>query len=152
MPAGGRQAGGTLMKDTHQPGESEYRVISPDAIEWQPFAGFPSGARLAVLVGDPQKPGPYLIRIRVPAGERMMPHAHGEDRIHTVIAGVFYIGLGARFDESALTAHAPGSVVIVPSGQPHFHWAKSGEFITQVNAIGPAVLNYIDRGSDQRSF
>jgi len=140
------------MSDTHQPGESEYRVISPDAIEWQPFAGFPTAVRLAVLVGDPQKPGPYLIRIRVPAGEKMMPHAHGEDRIHTVIAGVFYIGLGARFDESALTAHAPGSVVIVPSGQPHFHYAKSGEFITQVNAIGPAVLNYIDRGSDRRSF
>jgi quercetin dioxygenase-like cupin family protein len=140
------------MSNTHQPGESEFRVISPEAIDWQPFAGFPNAARLAVLVGNPHQPGPFVIRVRVPAGERMMPHTHAEDRVHTVISGVFYIGLGEKFDENQLTAHAPGSVLVVPSGQAHFHWAKSGEYVTQVNGIGPVALTYLDPSSDRRKY
>ena len=81
----------------------------------------------------------------------MMPHKHSEDRIYTVISGVFYIGLGETFDETKLTAHAPGSVLVLPSGQPHFHWAKSGEYITQVSAIGPLGLAYLDPANDPRT-
>ena len=29
-----------------------------------------------------------------------MPHQHPEDRVYTVISGIFYIGLGSVFDES----------------------------------------------------
>jgi len=68
-----------------------------------------------------------------------------------VISGVFYIGLGNEFDESKLTAHAPGSVLILPGGQSHFHWAKSGEYITQVTALGPLGLAYVDPADDPRS-
>jgi hypothetical protein len=64
---------------------------------------------------------------------------------------VFYIGLGKEFDESKLGAHGPGSVIVLPGGQPHFHWAKSGEYVTQVTAIGPLGLNYIDPANDPRS-
>jgi hypothetical protein len=67
------------------------------------------------------------------------------------MSGVFYIGLGETFDDSKLTAYAPGSVVVLPGGQPHFHWAKSGEYVSQVTAIGPLGLNYIDNADDPRS-
>jgi len=33
-------------------------------------------------------------RVRVPHGVKLMPHRHPEDRVYTVISGVFYIGLG----------------------------------------------------------
>jgi quercetin dioxygenase-like cupin family protein len=135
----------------HQPGQETFRVIRSEEVAWKPFASFPPAARLAVLVGDPTKPGPYVIRVKLPDGTRMMPHKHSEDRIYTVIAGVFYIGLGEQFDESKLTAHGPGSVVILPSGQPHFHWARSGEYITQVEAIGPLGLEYVDASDDPRN-
>jgi hypothetical protein len=55
------------------------------------------------------------------------------------------------FDESRLTAHGPGTVLVLPTGQAHFHWAKSGEYITQVSAIGPLGLTYIDRSNDPRT-
>jgi len=135
----------------HQPDEDHFRVIRSEEVEWKAFASFPPAARLAVLVGDPSKPGPYLIRVRLPAGTRMMPHKHAEDRIYTVISGVFYVGLGEDFDESKLTAHSPGTVLVLPSGQPHFHWAKSGEYITQVSAIGPLGLSYVDPVNDPRT-
>jgi hypothetical protein len=34
--------------------------------------------------------------------------------------------------------------------QPHFHWAKSGEYITQVTAIGPLGLTYVRPADDPR--
>ena len=64
-----------------------------------------------------------------------MPHRHPEDRVYTVLSGVFYIGLGDRFEANRLEAHAPGSVIVLPGNTPHFHWARSGDYITQVTGI-----------------
>jgi len=135
----------------HQPDEDRFRAIHAEDVQWRPFPAFPPRARLAVLVGDPTKPGPYVIRVRIPDGVRMAPHKHPEDRIYTVMSGVFYIGLGETFEESKLTAYAPGSLIVLPGGQPHFHWAKSGDYITQVTAIGPLGLDYIDSIDDPRN-
>lgn len=118
--------------------------ILPEDVDWKPFAKFPPAARLAVLVGDPTQPGPYVIRVKVPAGVKLMPHWHPEDRIYTVISGVFYIGRGEEFDATKLTAYPPGSVIVLPGHTPHFHWAMSGEYISQVNADGPLGLEYIN--------
>jgi quercetin dioxygenase-like cupin family protein len=138
------------MQGTHLPGQAVFKVILPEDIEWRPFPAFPPSARLAVLVGHPTEPGPYLIRVKMPGGEKLMPHRHPEDRIYTVISGVFYIGLGDRFDGDAVKAYPPGSVVILPGDTPHFHWAKSGEYITQVTAIGPLGLEYLNPADDPR--
>jgi quercetin dioxygenase-like cupin family protein len=134
----------------HQPDQDRFRVIRSEDVMWKPFPAFPPDARLALLVGDPTKAGPYLIRVKLPSGVKMLPHRHTEDRIYTVISGVFYIGLGDEFDEAKLTAHGPGSVLVLPGGQPHFHWAKSGEYITQVSALGPLGLDYMDPTNDPR--
>jgi len=135
---------------SHQPDEDRFRAIRSEDVEWRTFAAFPPTAKLAVLVGEPTKPGPYVIRVKLPHGTKMMPHKHAEDRIYTVISGIFYIGLGDEFDESKLTAHGPGTVLVLPSGQSHFHWARSGEYITQVTAIGPLRLSYVDEADDPR--
>jgi quercetin dioxygenase-like cupin family protein len=135
----------------HLPDEERFRVIHSEDVEWRIFPAFPPDARLAVLVGDPTKPAPYVIRVKLAHGAKMLPHRHPEDRVYTVISGVFYIGLGNEFDESKLTAHAPGSVLVLPGGQSHFHWAKSGEYITQVTALGPLGLAYVDPADDPRS-
>ena len=82
------------MTRNHQPDQADFRVILPEDIDWKPFPAFPPGARLAVLVGHPSEPGPYVVRVKVPDGTKLMPHKHPEDRIYTVMSGVFYIGLG----------------------------------------------------------
>ena len=66
----------------------------------------------------------------------------------TVISGVFYIGLADQFDGDWLEAYPPGSVVVVPDNTPHYHWAKSGEYVTQVTAIGPLGIEYVGLGDD----
>ena len=140
-----------MRSSNHQPGETVFRSVLPEDIGWKPYPGFPPGVHNAVIVGDPAKPGPYTIRVKVPAGVKLMPHKHPEDRVYTVISGVFYIGLGDRFDAEKLQAYPPGSVVVLPGDTSHFHWAKSGEYVTQVTAIGPLGLEYLDPEDDPRN-
>ena len=139
------------MVQAHQPDESVFKSILPEQIDWKPFPPFPPTARLAVVVGEPTEPGPYVIRVKVPSGVKLMPHRHPEDRIYTVISGVFYIGLGDRFDPDKLKAYPPGSVIVLPGDTPHFHWAMSGEYVSQVTAIGPLGLEYLDPRDDPRN-
>lgn len=60
-------------------------------------------------------------------------------------------GLGERFDDSKLQAYPTGAVIVLPGGTPHFHQAKSDEYITQVTAIGPLGLEYLDPEDDPRN-
>jgi quercetin dioxygenase-like cupin family protein len=138
------------MSTTHQPDQAVFRSVLPEDVDWKPFAAFPPAARLAVLVGHPSEPGPYVVRVKVPSGVKLMPHRHDEDRVYTVMSGVFYIGRGDQFDEEKLEAYPPGSVVVLPGDTPHFHWAKSGEYVTQVTAIGPISLTYLNPEDDPR--
>jgi quercetin dioxygenase-like cupin family protein len=141
----------TRMARSHQPGQAAFKAILSDDIDWRPFPAFPPEARLAVLVGQPSEPGPYLIRVKMAHGAKMMPHRHSEDRIYTVISGVFYIGLGDQFDADKLQAYPPGAVIVLPGDTSHFHWAKDGEYITQVTAIGPLGLEYLNSKDDPRN-
>jgi hypothetical protein len=47
-----------------------------------------------------------------------------------------------------LHAYPPGAVIILPGSTSHFHWAKSGDHVTQVTAIGLIGLEYIDAKDD----
>ena len=140
------------MVRTHQPGQAVFRSVLPEDIDWKPFPAFPPSVRLAVVVGQPSEPGPYVIRVKVPAGVKLMPHRHPEDRVYTVMSGVFYIGLGDEFDGDKLKAYPPGSVIVLPGDTSHFHWAKAGEYVTQVTAIGPLGLEYSDPSDDPREL
>jgi quercetin dioxygenase-like cupin family protein len=139
------------MTQTQSANEAGFRSVLSEDIDFEPFPSFPPAARLAVVAGDPAKPGLYTTRVKLPSGVKLMPHTHPEDRIYTVISGVFYIGLGEQFDSEKLVAHPPGAVIVLPSGTPHFHWAKSGEYVTQISAIGPLGLDYVDPSDDPRN-
>lgn len=141
------------MAGTQRADEVDFESVLTEDIDWQPFPSFPPLARLAVVVGDPTKPGMYTIRVKLPAGVKLMPHRHPEDRVYTVISGVFYIGRGEQFDAEKLHAYPPGAVVVLPGDtpHPHFHWAKSGEYVTQVSALGPLGLEYLDPADDPRN-
>jgi quercetin dioxygenase-like cupin family protein len=126
-------------------------AVHPEGIRFEPFAAFPAGAALAKVVADPTRPGPYVVRVKVAGGIKLLPHTHPEDRVYTVISGVFYIGFGSVFDPTKLQAFGPGSVVILPGNTPHFHWAMSGEYVTQVSGTGPLGISYIDAENDPRN-
>ena len=70
--------------------------------------------------------------------------------MYTVISGMFYIGVGDRFDVGTLQAYPPGSVVVLPGNTSHFHWAKSGEYSHASVRHGPLGIDYVNPGDDPR--
>lgn len=100
------------MRRIHQPRQAVFQSILPEDRVWKPFPAFPASVRLAVVVGQPSGPGPYVIRVKVPTGVKLMPHKHPEDRVYTVMSGVFYIGLGDKFDADRMQAYPPGGVLV----------------------------------------
>src|SRR5262249_39768298 len=136
---------------SHQPGQDVFKAIMSEDFEWKPFAALPPSVRLAVLVGQRSQEGPCVIRVKVSRSLKLMPHKHPEDRIYTVISGVFYIGLGEQFDPEKLEAYPSGAVIVLPGDTSHFHWAKSGEYVAQVTAIGPLGVEYVNPKDDPRN-
>jgi hypothetical protein len=62
---------------SHHPDQAVFRSVLPEDIDWQPFPAFPPSARLAVVVGQPSEPAPYVVRVKVPAGLRLGQPASG---------------------------------------------------------------------------
>jgi hypothetical protein len=56
-----------------------------------------------------------------------MPHKHPEDRIYTVMSGVFYIGLGEMFDGDKVKAYPPGSIIVLPGESNRRGWSLDKE-------------------------
>ena len=117
------------MVEKHQPGQGAFRAILPDEIDWKPFPAFPPAVRLAVVVGEPSQPSPSTIRVRVPSGVKLMPHRHPEDRVYTVISGVFYIGLGEQFDGDKVRAYPPAASSFCPA----IHFTFTGQSLVSTS-------------------
>jgi quercetin dioxygenase-like cupin family protein len=125
--------------------------IAPDQIKWSQHPALPSGAMRAVVYGEPTKPGSsYVTRLRAPDGLKIMPHTHPDDRIYTVLSGTLYLGVGDTWDESKLKAYPQGTVLFLPAKLSHFQYSKSGEYLIQINGVGPTDLTFINPKDDLR--
>jgi quercetin dioxygenase-like cupin family protein len=102
------------------------------------YKGLPGAPQHATLFGEPSQPGLYVDRIRFLPGMRVMPHWH-PDSVRTVLvmSGTFYFAVGEHWDESKLKAYPAGTLYSEPPRTPHYAWAKDGEVILQLTAIGP---------------
>ena len=90
-------------------GAIRFKAIFPRMSTGKRFRRFRLRCASPSWWASPPEAGPYVIRVKVPRGVKLMPHRHPEDRVYTVISGVFYIGLGERFDADKLEAFPPGS-------------------------------------------
>ena len=71
----------------------------PGDLKWADMKGM-AGWKVAVLVGDPEKAGPYVERIKIPPNALVPPHSHPDTENITVLSGTFGIGSGAKADKS----------------------------------------------------
>jgi anti-sigma factor ChrR (cupin superfamily) len=126
-------------------------VELPDAIKWVPApASLPAGARVALLEGDPSKPGPFTMRLWMPDGYRIPPHFHPSNERVTVISGTFLVGTGEKLDLSKAATLPTGTYAALSPGMPHFAQAR-GETVIQLNNVGPWGLTYVNPADDPRN-
>jgi quercetin dioxygenase-like cupin family protein len=144
-------AGARANEEKGHGSDKGHVMVRPDDIKWGPApAALPTGAKIAVLSGDPAKTGPYVLRVKLPDGYKIPPHWHPTDENVTVISGTFNAGKGDKFDADASEALPAGSFVLMPKEMHHFAWAK-GETIIQVHGIGPFEITYVNATDDPRN-
>jgi hypothetical protein len=61
-------------------------------------------------------PGPYTIRLSIPANTRIQAHTHRDNRSAVVVAGVWYFGYGRVADAAEEKALPAGSFYTEPGG------------------------------------
>jgi quercetin dioxygenase-like cupin family protein len=126
-------------------------MVSPEAIKWgEAPAAFRKGAQFAVLAGNPGAPGLFTVRLKFPAGYRVMPHWHPTDEHVTVISGTFKLGMGEKFDKDAMHALPAGGYAVLPAEMRHFAWSETGATV-QVSGIGPFAITYVNPEDDPRN-
>ena len=131
--------------------DSDHVVVKPDSIKWGPAPpSLPPGAKMAVLVGDPSKPGvAYVMRVKLPDGFKVPPHWHPIDENATVLKGTLLIGKGEKFDAATMQEMPAGSYMRMPKTMRHFAMAK-GETVLQLHGVGPFAINYVNAADDPR--
>jgi hypothetical protein len=115
--------------------------VIADEIRWEPNPRV-VGGQTAVLIGDPSKAGLLVLRARMPANVRLMPHRHPEARTYTVLSGEWRLGFGTQFDPNGLRSYPAGSVFRLPAHVPHFQATGSTETVIQIESIGPTATEY----------
>ena len=103
----------------------------------------PKGAKVAVLNGDPFKPGPFVIRLSAPANYKLGPHWHTQTENLTVISGEFYIGMGDKAVAKDAHELKAGGYHYLPAKQHHYAFTKVPT-VVQISGEGPFDITYID--------
>jgi hypothetical protein len=110
-------------------------LTTPENIKWVKNAA--GTQETAVLFGDPEKAGPYVIRLRWLPGNMSRPHFHPNDRFFVVVSGTWWVGSGEKYDPESTVAAGPGSYVLHKAGAIHYDGAKKEPAVIQVWGMGP---------------
>ena len=110
----------------------------PDQIPWGPVNA--AGAQSAVVVGDPAKPGFYMVYNKWTKGNHFSrPHFHPNDRYIVVLQGTWWVGSGPKFDPANTTPMPAGSFVTHFARQVHWDGAKDEDTVLLIMGEGPAT-------------
>jgi hypothetical protein len=117
--------------------------VNPADLQWGPAPpDLPKGVELAVVRGDPMKPGQFALRLKMPDAYKIPPHWHTHDEELTVISGTLVMHMG---DSMTAEAHnlSQGAYHFLPGKMHHAAEAK-GETIVQVTGTGPFDIHYLN--------
>lgn len=125
-------------------------IVDANQLKWGPGpAGLPPGAEVAVLDGDPSKPGPFSLRAKLPDGYTVAPHWHPTTENLVVISGTLMVGMGDKFDEGSMHALGAGGYSKMPAKTNHYVRTK-GETIFHLYGTGPFAITYVNPKDDPR--
>jgi hypothetical protein len=135
---------GTLLAQDRMTGHA----MRPDQLKWTPAPPvLPKGAQISVLSGDPDKAGPFTIRLKTPAGYKVPAHSHPTAERVTVISGDFHFGMGDKLDEAKAEKLSSGGFVDLPANMNHYA-LTSTEAVVQIDSEGPFAIKYVNPADD----
>ena len=122
--------------------------INADDVKWGPVPpNIAAGAQLAVISGDPSKEGPFVMRLKMPAGYKVPAHYHPQYENVTILTGEFHVGMSDKLDTDKGMLLRPGGYVEAPAKMHHYAWVTS-DTIVQLAGPGPFGIIYVDPADD----
>ena len=121
---------------------------------WSPAPPFlPKGAQIAVLEGDPTKPGLYAVRLKFPEHYAIPAHSHPTNEHVVVTSGALVFGMGDVLDtrSSANTKLTVGGFVDASANVNHFAFTREDETTIVLYGMGPVEFNYVNPADDPRN-
>jgi hypothetical protein len=109
----------------------------PKDIKWVRNAT--NSAETVTLVGDPSKPGLYVVLQKWLPHNNSRPHFHPNDRYITVLAGTWWVNTGPKYDPEGMKPVPAGSFVVHYGKEIHYDGAKDAECVLQIVGMGPAT-------------
>lgn len=130
--------------------------MTPKEIPWPENSakvegtGMSGGLQTLVIAGDGKAAGLFTIMFKLPAGIKIPPHAHPDQRSCFVLSGTFYFAYGSQRDEAQLKALPAGSHYTEPAGTNHFAETRAEPVIAQCTGIGPTGTTFVNPADDPR--
>lgn len=119
-------------------------------MKWNDEPILPKGAKSALLIGNPAKPGVFIVRLKFPPNYPIPAHTHPYTEVITVLSGQLGNGMGEKFDKSNGEILNAGDSFVLPAGHAHYVWTNDQETIVELIATGPWDISYIDPKDDPR--
>ena len=136
-------------------GSAAERMImigSDQALQWGPApASLPKGTQISVLSGNPDQPGPFVLRLKIAANTIIAPHTHNTAENVTVLSGQIVHETGNILVRSKGETMDVGGFVYLPANMAHSLWTNAQSAEIQVTGTGPFGLNYINKQDDPRN-
>ena len=128
----------------------QHVFVQPDSLKWTAAPPvLPKGAQIAVLYGDPDKPEPFVFRLKFPAGYKVAAHVHPNDYDLTVLSGTIYLGMGDKFDAAQGDGLKTGGYLHLPKNTHHYEWTNE-DTVIELSGIGPVGMTYLNPADDPR--
>src|SRR6185312_8529495 len=87
--------------------------VTPAQVRWFTPPYYTDGRQRAQLYGNSSEGGPWIDRVKIPAGNHVVAHTHPQDELATVIDGIWYVGVGDKYDPAKLNGYPAGSFVLI---------------------------------------
>ena len=116
------------------PDQEGFIVAAPEAMVP------PERGREIHILGNPNEPGLYVLRVVWEPGQGSRPHFHDEARLITVLEGTWYLATGAAadvYDPDSMRPVTAGTFVYQPPNGHHYDMAKDERVVIQITGIGP---------------
>jgi quercetin dioxygenase-like cupin family protein len=124
--------------------EPAFVRITPAEVHWRDVPDS-HGVQQAILLGDPNLPGMYVVRVKFPPHVMDAPHWHPNARYVTVLEGTWYAGTGNQFEPAKSVPLKAGSFMLHPAKAVHWDGSAGNEpVIVQIIGEGPAQTTQVD--------
>jgi len=130
------------------PDPRETFVLPYDRISFESWGNLPPhSGEMAMVYGDFNKPGPYLVMMKWNPGWFSAPHTYATDRIQVVVFGTWFVNSGSDFQPEDAVPVGPGGYVQRTARSPHYDGVPADHpdpAVIAVFGIGPVDMQLVD--------